>query len=141
MGGYTNKCILCTFTNAYISINTYPVFILGQPYRVCNYTRYDVQFFTIFYPYKGNTAFLAYIPHYTFEIMGLCVIASGLYILNQAIIRKITNLFKKRKKENYFLKQAITNLAKTYLLVSLPLIILAAFTETYIANFLLNLMN
>lgn len=61
--------------------------------------------------------------------MGLCVIASGSYILNQAIIRKITNLFRKRKKENYSLKQAITNLAKVYLLVSLPLIILAAFTE------------
>ncbi|PTG06860.1 hypothetical protein BU646_02950 [Staphylococcus chromogenes] len=60
---------------------------------------------------------------------------------SQVIIWKITNLFRKRKKENYSLKQAITNLAKVYLLVSLPLIILVAFTETYIANFLLNLMN
>lgn len=98
-------------------------------------------FLLSFSQYKGITAILAYIPHYTFEIMGLCVIASGLYILNQAIIRKITNLFRKRKKENYSLKQAIINLAKVYLLVSLPLIILAAFTETYFANFLLNLMN
>lgn len=72
--------------------------------------------------------------------MGLCVIASGLYSLNQIIIRKISNLFRKRKKEEYSLKLSIINLGKMYLLVFIPLIILAAFTETYIATFLLNLL-
>ncbi|MDT0700737.1 stage II sporulation protein M [Staphylococcus chromogenes] len=91
--------------------------------------------------YKDFTSILAYIPHYTFEIMGLCVVASGLYTLNQVIIRMITNLFRKRQKARYSLKQCIFDLSKMYLLISIPLIIIAAFIETYIANLLFNLMN
>nr|WP_240928919.1 stage II sporulation protein M [Staphylococcus agnetis] len=140
MGIYTNQCILCPFTDVYIGINSHTFFILNKPYSFYNYTRCDDWFLLYFDSYKGVTPLLAYIQHYTFEIMGLCVIASGLYSLNQIIIRKISNLFRKRKKEEYSLKLSIINLGKMYLLVFIPLIILAAFTETYIATFLLNLL-
>ena len=60
-------------------------------------------------------------------------------MLNKSILRKITNLF--RKKQNYSFKLSLINLLKAYLFVCLPLVILAAFTETYIADMLLNLMN
>lgn len=91
--------------------------------------------------YKGITNLIAYIPHYTLEIMSYCIIISGLYMLNKTIIRKLSNLFRKEKKDNYSLKKSIITLFKMYLFISLPLVVLAAFTETYIANFLSNLMN
>ena len=61
-------------------------------------------------------------------------------MLNKSIIRKITNLFRKEKK-NYSFKTSLFNLLKAYLFVCLPLVILAAFTETYVADMFSNLMN
>lgn len=93
-------------------------------------------FFIHFDTYKGLTNLIAYIPHYTLEIMSFCIFISGLYMLNKSIIRKITNLFRKEKKQNYPFKISLFNL-----FVCLPLVILAAFTETYVADMLSNLMN
>jgi uncharacterized membrane protein SpoIIM required for sporulation len=74
--------------------------------------------------------------------MSFCIFTSGLYMLNKSIIRKITNLFRKeKKKENHSFKTSLFNLLKAYLFVCLPMVILAAFTETYIADMLSNLMN
>ena len=61
-------------------------------------------------------------------------------MLNKSILRKIINLFRK-KKQNYSFKLSLINLLKAYLFVCLPLVILAAFTETYVADMLSNLMN
>lgn len=97
--------------------------------------------FIHFDTYKGLTNLIAYIPHYTLEIMSFCIFTSGLYMLNKSIIRKITNLFSKEKKENHSFKTSLFNLLKAYLFVCLPMVILAAFTETYIADMLSNLMN
>ncbi|MCG2071780.1 stage II sporulation protein M [Staphylococcus epidermidis] len=94
-----------------------------------------------FNTYKGLTNLIAYIPHYTLEIMSYCIIVSGLYMLNKSLTQKISNIFRKEKKYNYSFKISLLNLLKTYLFICLPLIILAAFTETYIADFLSNLMN
>ncbi|CXJ86757.1 stage II sporulation protein M [Staphylococcus aureus] len=91
--------------------------------------------------YKGLTSLIAYIPHYTLEIMSFCIFTSGLYMLNKSIIRKITNLFRKEKKENHSFKTSLFNLLKAYLFICLPMVILAAFTETYVADMLSNLMN
>ncbi|AYU54111.1 stage II sporulation protein M [Staphylococcus debuckii] len=89
-----------------------------------------------FTPYRGFIAVIATIPHYTFEVFGLCIVASGLYKVNQAIIRKITNLFRSNKKENYSLKEALLNLIKAFVLIGLPLIIIAAFLETYVSEWI-----
>ncbi|MCU5747046.1 stage II sporulation protein M [Staphylococcus sp. SQ8-PEA] len=98
-------------------------------------------FFINFNTYKGLTHFIAFIPHYTFEVMSYCIIVSGLYMLNKSLTQKISNLFRKEKKYTYSFKTSLLNLLKTYLFICLPLVILAAFTETYIADFLANLMN
>ncbi|MDS0981180.1 stage II sporulation protein M [Staphylococcus hominis] len=98
-------------------------------------------FFIHFDTYKGLTSLIAYIPHYTLEIMSFCIFTSGLYMLNKSILRKIINLFRKEKKQNYYFKLSLINLLKAYLFVCLPLVILAAFTETYVADMLSNLMN
>lgn len=90
---------------------------------------------------KGIAALIAYIPHYTLEIMSQCVLISCLYIINKTIIQKIINLFRKEKKQTYSLKMNIIFLVKMYLFVSLPLVVLAAFTETYIADLIFNAIN
>lgn len=98
-------------------------------------------FFINFDPYKGFTGFISYIPHYMFEIFSFCVMISGLYMLNKTIIRKMSNIFRKNKKRDYSLRNSLIMLFKLYFLVSLPLIVLAAFTETYVADMLLKLLN
>ena len=49
--------------------------------------------------HKGLIGSIAFIPHYTFEIMGFCILTSALYMLNKAITRRFTNLFRKSKKK------------------------------------------
>ena len=44
---------------------------------------------------------LSAIPHVCIEILAMSFMASGLYMLNKAIVRKITNKFKKNKKKKY----------------------------------------
>lgn len=90
--------------------------------------------------HKGLIGCIAFIPHYTFEIMGFCILASALYMFNKAITRRFTNLFRKSKKENYAIKDNLINVIKFYVLIALPLIIIAAFLETYVANFIYNLI-
>ena len=48
--------------------------------------------------HKGLIGYGIY-PTYTFEIMGFCILASALYMLNKAITRRFTNLFRKSKKK------------------------------------------
>ncbi|QUX18035.1 stage II sporulation protein M [Staphylococcus haemolyticus] len=91
--------------------------------------------------HKGLIGSIAFIPHYTFEIMGFCILASALYMMNKAITRRFTNLFRKSKKENYAIKVNLINVIKSYVLITLPLIIIAAFLETYVSNYLFNLMS
>ncbi|NWK84244.1 stage II sporulation protein M [Staphylococcus sp. GSSP0090] len=87
--------------------------------------------------YKGSMMTISAMPHFLLEILGLCFVASGLLKVNQSIIRKISNLFRNNKKEKLSLKLAIINFLKIYVYIALPLIILAAFTETYLSELLI----
>lgn len=88
---------------------------------------------------KGIIMIVSSIPHLIIEILAMCFVISGLYKINQTIIRKISNLFRKSKKQNFSFKLALSNLLKIYLLIALPLYILAAFLETYFTGFIYNL--
>ncbi|MEX3470927.1 stage II sporulation protein M [Staphylococcus hominis] len=88
---------------------------------------------------KGAIMVISSVPHAIIEILAMCFVISGLYKLNQAIIRKISNLFRKTKKQNFSFKLALSNLLKIYFLISLPLYIIAAFLETYLTDFIYNL--
>lgn len=90
--------------------------------------------------YQGSMVFIASLPHIVLELLGLCFIASGLYKINQSIIRKISNIFRKNKKQNLSLQLAIVNLLKIYVFIALPLIILAAFFENYVFVALIKLL-
>lgn len=91
--------------------------------------------------HKGLIGCIATIPHYTFEIMGFCILTSALYMLNKAITRRFTNLFRTSKKEKYAIKVNLINVIKSYVLIALPLIIIAAFLETYVLNFIFNILS
>ena len=61
-------------------------------------------------------------------------------MLNKAITRRFTNLFRKSKKENYAIKDNLINVIKFYVLIALPLIIIR-FLETYVSNFIFNILS
>lgn len=51
--------------------------------------------------YKGSMMIVASTPHFIIEILGFCFIASALFKVNQSIIRKISNIFRKNKNKTY----------------------------------------
>lgn len=80
------------------------------------------------------------IPHTVIELLSYAVFAASLYLLNKSIIRMISNLFRKNKKTKISFLKSIVIVAKVYILLVLPLSIIAAFLETYFTNFLMDLL-
>ncbi|MCR1871633.1 MULTISPECIES: stage II sporulation protein M [Mammaliicoccus] len=80
------------------------------------------------------------IPHTVIELLSYAVFAASLYLLNKSIIRTISNLFRKNKKTKVSILKSIVTVAKVYILLVLPLSIIAAFLETYFTNFLMDLL-
>nr|WP_278761163.1 stage II sporulation protein M [Mammaliicoccus lentus] len=80
------------------------------------------------------------IPHTVLELLSYAVFAAALYLLNKSIIRMISNLFRKNKKTKISFLKSIVTVAKVYILLVLPLSIIAAFLETYFTNFLMDLL-
>lgn len=80
------------------------------------------------------------IPHTVIELLSYAVFAAALYLLNKSIIRTISNLFRKNKKTKVSILKSIVTVAKVYILLVLPLSIIAAFLETYFTNFLMDLL-
>ncbi|WP_037539319.1 stage II sporulation protein M [Mammaliicoccus lentus] len=80
------------------------------------------------------------IPHTVLELLSYAVFAAALYLLNKSIIRMISNLFRKNKKTKISFLKSIVIVAKVYILLVLPLSIIAAFLETYFTNFLMDLL-
>lgn len=90
--------------------------------------------------HKGLIIIVSSIPHAIVEILAMCFVVSSLFKLNQAIVRKISNLFRKEKKQNVSFKQALIQLIKTYILIALPLYIIAAFLETYFTEWIYSIL-
>ena len=88
---------------------------------------------------KGIIMTLSAIPHVCIEILAMSFMASGLYMLNKAIVRKITNKFKKEQEEKISFKLSFINVLKIYLLRALPLFILASVIEAYFPHFFIKL--
>lgn len=87
---------------------------------------------------KGFEIIISTIPHYIFEVFALCLLAAVLFELNQVVRAKIRNIFNKDKEEISFIKKFLETI-KTYAIIVLPIIIVAAFLETYIADIIFNL--
>ncbi|EGG60368.1 stage II sporulation protein M [Staphylococcus epidermidis] len=88
---------------------------------------------------KGIIMVMSSIPHSVVETIAMCFVLSGLYKLNQSILRKVGNLFRKTKKKEISFKMTLIDLFKVYLFIALPLYILAAFIETYFTSFIYNI--
>lgn len=82
----------------------------------------------------GIAMILSTIPHASFELFAFCLVASGLYQVNKSMTRKLTNIFRKQKKENISFKEAFINFIKIFICRALPLFIIAAFLEAYLAT-------
>ncbi|WP_025028018.1 stage II sporulation protein M [Caldalkalibacillus mannanilyticus] len=86
----------------------------------------------------GVEIIISTIPHYSFEVFAFCLFAAILFELNKAIRIKIRNLYKKDKVELPLIKKFLETI-KVYVVLSLPLLIIAAFLETYIPHIIFNL--
>lgn len=78
------------------------------------------------------------LPYYAIEIFAFCLLAAILFELNQVIRFKIKNIFRKSKEKGSILNKVLETLI-VYIVLTLPLIIIAAFFETYLADFILGL--
>ncbi|MED4456338.1 stage II sporulation protein M [Metabacillus fastidiosus] len=87
---------------------------------------------------KGLGIIISSVPHYIFEIFAFCLFAAILFELNKAIRIKIKSIFKKEK-EGISLNKKFLETIKIYVVLTLPLMIVAAFLETYIADIILDL--
>ncbi|WP_306475266.1 stage II sporulation protein M [Bacillus cereus] len=78
------------------------------------------------------------IPHYLVEFFALCLFAAILFELNKSIRIKLKIMFK-NDKERVSLSKKILEVIKIYAFLTLPIIIIAAFLETYITNIIFDL--
>lgn len=91
-------------------------------------------------PSFGWILALSSTPHAMIEILAFCFVASGLWSLNQSIIRNLSNFFRKEKIYGLSITESLYNLIRVYVCIALPLFIIAAFAETYLTGFIEHLL-
>ncbi|WP_129045589.1 stage II sporulation protein M [Companilactobacillus metriopterae] len=84
---------------------------------------------------KGFAITIGSMPHFLSETFAFCLFASAVYPINLWIRDKI---FHRENNSTFWFE--IKLFLKRYILYVLPLIILAAFLETYVADWITNLM-
>lgn len=87
---------------------------------------------------KGIEIIVSTFPHYFVEVFAFCLFAAALFELNRVIRVKVRSVFKKGKVQVSFVKKLLA-IIKIYGVLILPMIIVAAFLETYIADLIFNL--
>lgn len=87
---------------------------------------------------KGLAIIISAAPHYVFEVFAFCLFAAVLFKLNQIVRGKIRSVFKKDGTRTSLIKYVLWTV-RVYAVLILPIIIIAAFLETYIADIILNL--
>ena len=86
----------------------------------------------------GVSIIISTIPYFIFEIFAFSLFASVLFEVNQTVRIKIKNLYKKDKKEVFFIKK-IKEVLQIYIILFLPMIIIASFLEAYLADIISSL--
>lgn len=87
---------------------------------------------------KGFQIIISSIPYSIVEVFAFCLLAAVLFELNQIVREKIKNIFKKNKVKVSFISKVLEAI-KIYALLVLPMMVIAAFLETYVADILFNL--
>ncbi|AJG25262.1 hypothetical protein DIX90_01035 [Streptococcus iniae] len=86
---------------------------------------------------QGMALILSSLPHSFFELFGICLFASLLYRLNNALYHSLyVNLPFYQKEKCYCLKEAALSLLKVYFFLVLPIISFAAICETYLTEYI-----
>lgn len=88
--------------------------------------------------FDGIGLTIASLPHTFVEIFSYCLLAAMLFELNRSIRTFLGNIFRKNKHGTFFITSS-TNTFKIYFVLILPMIIIAALLETYIADILFQL--
>src|SRR5699024_9599663 len=88
---------------------------------------------------EGFSLVVSSVLHYIFEIFAFSLFVSLLFKFNHSVRSKINNIFKKNKSKNYFINNLL-DVVNTYIIFVLPIIIIAAFLETYIAYIIFELV-
>ncbi|GKV55257.1 hypothetical protein NCCP2222_12040 [Sporosarcina sp. NCCP-2222] len=88
---------------------------------------------------NGMKIIASTIPHFVLEVFAFCLWAAVLFKLSQVVRSKIKYWFKKNEEEVVFVDTVYKTL-KVYLTVVLPMIIVAAFVETYVADLIYYLL-
>lgn len=89
--------------------------------------------------YEGMSLTIASIPHTALEIFAYCLFAAILFDLNRSIRSLIGNLVSKKKKR-VSLGIRATEMLKIYIVFVFPLIVIAALLETYLADYIYQLL-
>ena len=87
---------------------------------------------------NGMKIIASTIPHFVLEVFAFCLWAAVLFKLSQVVRSKIKYWFMKNEEEVIFV-DTVYKTVKVYLTVVLPMIIVAAFVETYVADLIYNL--
>lgn len=86
---------------------------------------------------KGFVILISSLPHMLFEVFAFCVWMVALYQFNKWIRYKIS---KKKSADTNLLKE-LKLLLSPYIKYVLPLIVIAAFTETYVADWISHILS
>ncbi len=89
---------------------------------------------------KAIPVLLASIPHFLVEFLGFALLASILYLFNRSIRDYFIRLFKKSHYVSLPFLKTLQQTVIIYFLFVLPTIIIAAFLETYVADWLLHIL-
>ncbi len=87
---------------------------------------------------KGSSIIIATIPHYMVEVFAFCLFAAVLFELNQTVRGKIRSILKRDVAGPSLIKKGL-EMIKMYAIFVFPLIVIAAFIETYLADVIFNL--
>lgn len=87
---------------------------------------------------KGFGIIIATIPHYLVEVFAFCLLAAVLFELNQVVRRKIRSIFKRDEAGPSLIKKVLETI-KIYAVFVLPIMMIAALVETYLADVIFSL--
>lgn len=89
---------------------------------------------------KAVILIISSIPHFCIELLGMCIFATVLYYLNNSFYGRLYSKIFKRHQNQIKIKVAIADTIKYYLILVLPIIIIAGFVETYVPDVINNLL-
>ncbi len=90
--------------------------------------------------HEAYSIIFASLPHFLTEFLGFSLFASMLYLVNRSIRDHWIHTFKKSRDITIPFFQTLQQTGLVYIFLAFPVIVLAAILETYVADWLLHLL-